>query len=206
MKTPLVFFLVLAILYFCHDILLRWLFQRKYAKKDSYIGKRAPDAVQRYFGNAIYLTLVYYLVILIYLFTNFDFWGLISNVYLLDKPAIHWIGFISGLLFLGLMTLSRLNLGGSWHIGLNYQTKYDLVTYGFYKYIRNPYFLFLLCYQFSLILIVPNAIMIFSFIQSSLLLVLQVQHEEIFLQEKYSEKYTQYKMKAGRFVPVFRKN
>lgn len=199
MKTPLIFFSILALLYFFHNIFLRWLFKRKYVKNDTYIGKSAPNEVQRYFGNAIYFTFCYYLIIFIYLCTDFDFWGLISNVYVLDKPVFHWIGFIVGIVALLMMTIARLNLGECWRIGLDYQSKDDLITTGFYKYIRNPYFLFLLWFQFSSILIVPNAIMIGSYIQSALLLGLQIRQEEIFLADKYGNVYLEYKAKTGRF-------
>ena len=99
------------------------------------------------------------------------------------------------------MTLTRLNLGSSWRMGLDYNSKDKLRTTGFYRYIRNPYFTFLLCFQFSIILVLPNAITIFAFIQSYLLLNLQVREEEAFLQEKYGEEYIKYKNNVGRFFP-----
>lgn len=67
--------------------------------------------------------------------------------------------------------------------------------------MRNPYFTFLLCFQFSIILVSPNAITIFAFIQSYLLLNLQVREEETFLKEKYREEYVKYKNNVGRFIP-----
>lgn len=73
-----------------------------------------------------------------------------------------------------------------------------LVTEEFYKYMRNPYFTFLLSFQFAIILISPNAIIIFTFIQSYLLLNLQVREEEVFLNEKYGESYIKYKNRVGR--------
>ena len=39
-----------------------------------------------------------------------------------------------------LSVLSSLNLGSSWRIGVNYSKKTELVTSGFYKISRNPYF------------------------------------------------------------------
>jgi len=84
---------------------------------------------------------------------------------------------------------------------LDYSTSDALITHGFYRFIRNPYFAFLLAFEGSLILICPNAIIICAFIQSSLLLGLQVRLEENFLKEKYGEDYLLYKKKAGRFLP-----
>ena len=89
-------------------------------------------------------------------------------------------------------------------MGLDYETKDDLITDGFYQYVRNPYFLFLLGFQFSLFFIVPNAIVIGSFIQSLILINLQVRYEEIFLGEKYEQQYSQYKNETNRFLPIIR--
>lgn len=110
-------------------------------------------------------------------------------------------GFVLGIIFLVLMTAARLNLGSSWGVGLDYNTKDELITSGFYRYMSNPYFTFLLSFQFTIILISPNAIALFAFIQSYLLLNLQVREEKVFLQEKYGEEYVKYKNKVGRFMP-----
>jgi len=194
-------FLILGFLYFAQDIGLSWWFQRKFARDDNSIGKNAPDDLQKYFGRVVYFTLVYYFLILIYLITDFDFWGLISNVSILNKAFFEITGFILGLVFLMLMALVRLNLGSSWRKGLDYNTTNNLVTGGLYRFVRNPYFTSSLVFQFSLILLIPNAIMICSFVQSLVLLGLQVRQEESFLQEKYGEQYTTYKETTGRFLP-----
>ena len=67
--------------------------------------------------------------------------------------------------------------------------------------MRNPYFTFLLGFQFALILVVPNAITICAFLQSAILLGLQVRQEEAFLEQKYGEAYRAYKERVGRFLP-----
>lgn len=191
------------ILYFMHNFSLSLYFRRKFKKDDNFIGDKAPTDLQSFFGKAFYLIIVYYSIVLVYLFTGFNFWGLISNMSIINSDMIKIIGFISGIIILVLMTLVRLNLGSSWRMGLDYNTKDDLVTNGFYKYIRNPYFTFLLGFQFALILISPNAVVIFAFIQSYLLINIQIREEESFLTEKYGDKYAQYKNRVGRFIPGF---
>lgn len=201
MNLELSFLLILLVLYLVHNLVLTQFFKRKFKKDDNFIGEKAPSELQKFFGKAFYLVLVYYGLVLVYLITGFNFWGLISNISIIDTSLIKTVGFILGIIFLVLMTLARLNLGSSWRVGLDYETKDKLVTDGFYKYMRNPYFTFLLSFQFSLILILPNAIVIFAFIQSYLLLNLQVREEEVFLQEKYGENYIKYKDRVGRFIP-----
>lgn len=201
MTLEFIFLLILMMLYFMHNVSLSLYFRRKFKKDDNFIGDKAPTDLQSFFGKAFYLIIVYYGIVLVYLFTGFNFWGLISNMSIINSEMIKIIGFISGIIILVLMTLVRLNLGSSWRMGLDYNTKDDLVTNGFYKYIRNPYFTFLLGFQFALILISPNAVVIFAFIQSYLLINLQIREEEVFLTEKYGDKYTQYKNRVGRFIP-----
>ncbi len=201
MELGALFFLILLILYFLHNLFLTTYFKRKFKKNDYFIGEKAPNEMQKFFGKSFYLIIVYYIIIMAYLFTGFNFWGLISNISLIDSAAFKIIGFAAGIIFIALMTMARLNLGSSWRVGLDPNTQDKLVTTGFYKFIRNPYFTFLLWFQFSLILIVPNAIAIFAFIQGYLLINLQVREEEEFLKEKYGENYISYKNNVGRFFP-----
>lgn len=201
MKLELLFFLILLVLYFLHNLFLTMYFKRKFRKDDYFIGEKAPSELQKFFGKSFYLIIVYYIIILAYLLTGFNFWGLISSISPIDSAVFKIIGFVAGIIFLTLMTIARLNLGSSWRVGLDSDTKDKLVTTGLYKFIRNPYFTFLLCFQFSLILIVPNAITLFAFIQSYLLISLQIREEEEFLKEKYGESYILYKNSAGRFFP-----
>jgi len=197
----LVFFLILLLLYFLQDILPSWWFKKWSGKEENLLGKNAPDETQRYFGKAIYLTMVYYLLILIHLVFGFDFWGFVSSIYVLERDAIQVVGFVGGSIFLVMMTVARMNLGKSWRVGLDHETTDPLVTEGLYKFVRNPYFAFLLGFQFALILVVPNAVTIYSFLQSAILLGLQVRQEELFLEQKYGEVYRVYKERVGRFLP-----
>lgn len=155
--------------------------------------------MQKYLGKSFYLIITYYILIIIYVISGFNFGGLISNIS--GNYTIQITGFVLSLIFLVLMTIARLNLGSSWRMGLDNKTKDKLVNTGFYKFMRNPYFTFLLGFQFSLILIIPNAITILAFIQSYILINLQIIEEEKFLALKYGESYTLYKNSTGRFFP-----
>jgi protein-S-isoprenylcysteine O-methyltransferase Ste14 len=197
----LLFFTVLFFLYFTHDIFLSWRFRYRYSKAENFLGNKAPDNIQAFFGKAEYVIVLYYLLVGVYLFSGFSFWGLISDISILDGAVFQIPGLIFGILFLFLMTLSRMNLGSSWRVGLDNQTTDKLVITGSYRFVRNPYFLFLLGFLFSLILVVPNAVTIFAFIQSLILLRFQVIQEEQFLEEKYGRSYLLYKGETVRFIP-----
>jgi protein-S-isoprenylcysteine O-methyltransferase Ste14 len=205
MKLQLVFFSILLGLYLLHDLGFSFVFKRRFHKQEDFLGKNAPDAMQRFFGRAVYLVLFYYLLVLAYLIFNFNFWGFISGISVLNKTLVQVIGFAFGVIFIALMSLARLNLGSSWRVGLDLKTEDPLVTDGFYRFTRNPYFTFLLGFQFSAILVVPTAVTIFAFIQSFLLLSLQVRQEEPFLHDKYGDKYDEYRANTGRFLPLITK-
>lgn len=168
---------------------------------DNYFGAKASSELQKFIGKTFYVVLIYYGLTVVYLITGFNFWGLISNISIIDSPLINSIGFVLGIIFLMLMTLARLNLGGSWRVGLDNDTKDELITEGFYQYMRNPYYTFLLSFQFSIILVSPSAITIFAFVHSYLLLNLQVREEEAFLQKRYGKDYIEYKGSVKRFIP-----
>jgi protein-S-isoprenylcysteine O-methyltransferase Ste14 len=184
-------------------MVLSWWFKKQNCKEENFLGRNAPDDTQRYFGKTVYLTMFNYLLIVVYLVFDFDFWGFISNISILEGVILQIVGFVGGCGFLVMMTMARLNLGESWREGLYYESTDPLVTEGFYKFVRNPYFTFLLGFQSALIFVIPNAVTIYSFLQSAILLGLQVRQEEIFLEQKYGETYRVYKESVGRFLPKF---
>jgi protein-S-isoprenylcysteine O-methyltransferase Ste14 len=197
----LTFFLILAIAYFIQNAAMSAWFKRRFGRAENFITANAPNDAQRFFGVAIYITMLYYLPVAIYLATGFDFWGLFSLMSPLNTPLWQVTGLALGLVALLLMTLTRLNLGSSWRVGLDYTTTDALVTTGFYRTIRNPYFTFFLGYQFALALVAPNALSLGAFIQTTILLNLQTRFEETFLIEKYGAPYLTYKQVTGRFLP-----
>ena len=200
-----IFFVSLAFLYLSTDaVLTRW-YRRTFNRDDNFIGARAPNAVQRFFGRAVYVVLAYYALVLVALLTGFDFWGLVSPVTILDRPGFQIAGLTLGLICLALMTLARVNLGRAWRVGLDYGTTDGLVTTGFYRYIRNPYFAFSLGFQAALFLVAPNALVLCAFVQSAILLGLQARHEEAFLEARYGAEYVAYKRATGRFLPHLRR-
>lgn len=196
-----IFIGILLLLYVAHYSGMSLIFKRRHNMSDNFIGKNAPNEIQQFFGIAMYLVWGYYLLVFIYALTGFSFWELISEVSFLSSPEFQISGFVLSILCLVFMTLARLNLGSSWRVGLDHGSTDELITHGFYRHIRNPYFTFMLAFQCALILVSPNALIIFAFIQSTILLGLQARHEEIFLLEKYGDEYSVYKNRTGRFLP-----
>ncbi len=106
-SSRVIFFVTLALLYSAQNAgMSRW-FRLKFGKDDNFIGKNAPNETRRYFGKAEYFVM------------GFTFWNLITDITFLDNIGVQITGFISGCLFLLLVTLAQLNLGSAWRVGLS---------------------------------------------------------------------------------------
>jgi protein-S-isoprenylcysteine O-methyltransferase Ste14 len=201
MQTRLLFMLLLVVGYAALNSAVTAWYRRSFRRDDNFLGERAPDAVQRFFGRAVPLVMLYYVVVILALILRSDLGGLISYIRGLDALGVQAAGFALGVLSLAMMALVRFNLGSAWRVGLDHSTQDALVTTGFYRHVRNPYFSFLLLLQGALCLIAPTALVFCALIQSALLLALQVRHEKAFLLQKYGNRYASYQRTAGRFLP-----
>ena len=203
MQTRLLFMLILAVSYAAVNTAVTAWYRRSFRRDDNFLGERAPDAVQRFFGRAVPAVMLCHGVVILALILGSDLGGFISYIRWLDYRGVQIAGFALGVFCLSMMALVRLNLGSAWRVGLDHSTQDTLVTTGFYRYIRNPYFSFLLLFQGALCLVAPTALVLCALIQSALLLALQVRHEEAFLLLKYGCQYAAYRRSAGRFLPLF---
>lgn len=176
-------------------------YRRRFGRSGHFLDDSASNSVQRYLGLCEYLIMVYYLVAYINLYTGYDFSGLISTIHVLDHSVIFTIGLAGTFAFLVLMFAARLNLGASWRLVMDTKTDDELVSQGFYRFMRNPYFTFLLGFQLSVFAVLPNTITLLALVQSWILTGLQVRYEEVYMEEKYGQEYLKYKAKTGRFLP-----
>ena len=100
-----------------------------------------------------------------------------------------------------MMVVAQLDLGASWRIGIDEDARPGLVTTGFYRFSRNPIFLFMLAALAGFALLLPNCL--------SLVLVAggiagvrgHVGDEEAYLTRTYGEEYRRYGRRVGRFLP-----
>jgi len=199
--TRLLFMLLLAAGYVAVNAAVTAWYRRSFHRDDNFLGSRASDSVQRFFGRAVPGVMAYYAVLVLSLVLGTDLAGLVSYVRPLDSLPVQLTGLVLGIVSLAMMALVRFNLGSAWRVGLDHDTQDALVTTGFYRYVRNPYFSFLLCLLASLCLVAPSAIAFCAFIQTAMLLALQVRQEETFLSQKYGPEYAAYLLTTGRFLP-----
>jgi len=201
MNKQAIYFTILIGLYLLSDSILTIIYKNRFKKNPDNVYKNPTNASHRFLGRSIVLMYLLYIFVLIDLLTNYDFGGFINNISIFNIPIIWLLGFILGILAITISIFSRLNLGGSWRVGIDKNTNDKLVQNGIYRWIRNPFFLSILGFQFSLILISPNAVTILVFFIGYMIWGFQIRSEEEFLSEKYGNEYLRYKTRTGRLFP-----
>ena len=114
---------------------------------------------------------------------------------------LSWIGFIIGLLSLGLTFWVELELGRQFSPQLQLRQEHQLITHGPYSRVRHPLYTALNGFGLSLALVSANWFFVGFFIVSMFGLYLRVPKEEHMLQDEFGDRYREYMLRAGRFFP-----
>jgi len=101
----------------------------------------------------------------------------------------------------GLLVAAQLDLGASWRIGIEEGARPGLVTTGFYRFCRNPIFLFMLLALAGLTLLVPTWLSLVLLAGTVVGIREQVVEEEAYLLRTYGDAYRAYARRVGRFLP-----
>ena len=88
----------------------------------------------------------------------------------------------------------------SWRIGIDTETKTELITAGIFQFSRNPIFFGMIVSLVGLFLTTPNALTILFLILGHILIQIQIRLEEEFLTEQHGQKYTDYKQKVRQLI------
>ena len=118
----------------------------------------------------------------------------------LDNPTIKHVGL--ALLFISLTwtVIAQSHMKNSWRIGIDTDTKTELVTTGLFSVSRNPIFFGMIITLFGLFLITPNALTVLFLILGYVLIQVQIRLEEDFLSKEHGQKYFEYKQKVRRLI------
>ncbi len=103
----------------------------------------------------------------------------------------------AGLIF---STIASLNLGNSWRVGINNNDKTDLVTNGFYRISRNPYFLFYDIVLIGLSLSSQSVLVIVFSVMTIILFHILILKEEKYLENIHGADYRKYKTQVRRYL------
>ncbi len=118
----------------------------------------------------------------------------------LDNFTLKYIGL--GLLAIALIwtIVAQGNMKNSWRIGIDTETKTELVTTGLFKLSRNPIFLGMIMSLVGLFLTTPNALTGIFLILGYVLIQIQIRLEEEFLTKEHGQDYINYRQKVRRLI------
>ena len=114
-----------------------------------------------------------------------------------------WHATGTGLLMGGiaLLVVAQLNLGASWRIGIDEDSRPGLVTSGLYHFCRNPIFFAILIMLTGYTVLLPTRLSLVLLIGFFIGIRQQVLTEEAYLHRTYGDDYRAYARRVGRFVP-----
>lgn len=158
-------------------------------------------------GSAYGLMGFYFKCILIILFMYiffFAFFPAYYNILLpipqLDIVITKYIGLVLLVLAFIITVIAQEQMKNSWRIGIDTETKTELITTGLFQLTRNPIYLGLLLCLMGLFLTTPNALTSVFFILGYVLIQIQIRLEEEFLTKQHGETYLAYKNKVRRLI------
>lgn len=96
--------------------------------------------------------------------------------------------------------IAQNHLKDSWRIGIDTNTKTNLITSGFFGFSRNPIFLGMIVSLLGLFFSQPNTFTALFLVIGYVLIQIQIRLEEEFLLKQHGEIYQQYKQTVRRLI------
>lgn len=158
------------------------------------------DAVHDFVGKLFRLTLIV-AALIVFVFSFLEgYYHWLSPITWMNSSMLIIIGVALLVLALIWVLIAQLQMGDSWRIGIDEQTKSALVQHGLFGVSRNPIFLGMMVMLLGLLLTIPTAATLAVTLLGNVLIHIQVRLEEPFLIEKYGEMYRDYQKRVRRWV------
>ena len=122
------------------------------------------------------------------------------SAYLININWIKYVGIILCYAGLVIFLFALISFGKAWRIGIDEENSNELITFGMFKFSRNPIFLFMDLYYIGIMLIYPNIIFILMVTGTIIGIHFQILREEKFLENKFGEKYNEYRKNTRRYI------
>jgi len=118
----------------------------------------------------------------------------------LETSTVQYFGL--GLLTFALIwtIIAQGHMKNSWRIGIDTETKTELITTGLFQFSRNPIFFGMIISLVGLFLTTPNALTGLFLILGYVLIQIQIRLEEEFLTKEHGQNYLTYKQKVRRLI------
>lgn len=120
--------------------------------------------------------------------------------YFINSLLVRYIGLI--LLFIGILifAIAAFSMKSSWRVGIDKNTKTKLVTYGIYKFSRNPAFVGFNTMFIGLFATFPNILTFIILILNIISIHLLILQEEKHLLLTFGDDYKEYKKNTPRYL------
>ena len=118
----------------------------------------------------------------------------------LQLPVVVYPGLILLVASLVWIILAQAQMGASWRIGFDPDSRTDLVQKGLYRWSRNPIFLGMRITLVGLFLTLPNVATLVIMILGNVLLQIQVRLEEEYLLKTHGDSYLAYYQQTNRWL------
>jgi protein-S-isoprenylcysteine O-methyltransferase Ste14 len=117
--------------------------------------------------------------------------------------GLRFVGAVVAAIGIFVAVLAQFGMGRSWRIGVDPDERTDLVTTGWYRWVRNPIYTGILAFALGQALLVMNAWSVLALVIAFAGTEVQVREvEEPYLEATHGAAYREWATRAGRFVPL----
>ena len=120
----------------------------------------------------------------------------------LENDTLMNIGWLLLIISLVFVWFAQGNMRESWRIGIDEESKSELITDGFFSFSRNPIFLGIMIANTGLFLALPNAFTLLVVALSTVSINTQIRLEEEFLLKEFGSQYAQYQANVNRWFTI----
>ena len=199
MQDPKSQLLIIAIGYFLFCFSWPWLRIRQM------IGKN-PIAFSRGSGLKPFVGKTFLTIILVETATAFifsiapKFYEYLSPQVFLHHSFIQQLGFVLLLFSIAVTASAQYQMGSSWRIGIDEDSRTELVIKGLYHYSRNPIYTGMLFGAIGFFLFLPNAVTLACLAAGYLILRVEIHLEEEHMLRLHPQQYAEYMAKVRRWL------
>jgi protein-S-isoprenylcysteine O-methyltransferase Ste14 len=143
---------------------------------------------------------LYFKLIIILIFIYVLAFAFFPDIFGQFQPILQLNNLIAKYIGLVWTIIAQQNMKNSWRIGIDTETKTELITTGLFQFSRNPIFLGMLISLLGLFFTTPNAITVLFLILGYVLIQIQIRLEEDFLTKQHGQTYIAYKQKVRRLI------
>ncbi len=158
------------------------------------------DSAHDFVGRLFRLTMIVIAVIVITYAASDSAYELLTPIPWLGHPLLTWVGTVLLVLALVWMLIAQAQMGNAWRIGIDADTRTELVQTGLFAVSRNPIFLSMLVMLLGLLLVLPSAASLAVSVLGAALIHIQIRLEEEHLARLHGEAYRAYCRRVRRWL------